>query len=59
MIGKSVSLYKMLLQQIRQNYAKKNDAMYCTLRAEILMSLHDAGISEVNDIIGFQQRMNE
>ncbi|KAH3791938.1 negative elongation factor B-like [Dreissena polymorpha] len=47
MIGKSVKLYDMVLQFLRTLFLRTRNMHYCTLRAELLMSLHD---QEVNDI---------
>ncbi|XP_060596929.1 negative elongation factor B-like [Ruditapes philippinarum] len=47
MVGKSVRLYDMVLQFLRTLFLRTRNMHYCTLRAELLMSLHD---QEVNDI---------
>lgn len=47
MVGKSVKLYDMVLQFLRTLFLRTRNMHYCTLRAELLMSLHD---QEVNDI---------
>ncbi|XP_046400983.1 negative elongation factor B [Ischnura elegans] len=48
MIGSSVKLYDMVLQFLRTLFLRTHNVHYCTLRAELLMALHDL---EVQDII--------
>lgn len=48
MIGNSVKLYDMVLQFLRTLFLRTKNVHYCTLRAELLMALHDL---EVQDII--------
>ncbi|KAJ4439050.1 negative elongation factor B [Periplaneta americana] len=48
MIGTSVKLYDMVLQFLRTLFLRTRNIHYCTLRAELLMALHDL---EVQDII--------
>lgn len=48
MIGHSVKLYDMVLQFLRTLFLRTKIIHYCTLRAELLMALHD---SEIQDII--------
>lgn len=48
MIGSSVKLYDMVLQFLRTLFLRTRNVHYCTLRAELLMALHDL---EVQDII--------
>lgn len=48
MIGRSVKLYDMVLQFLRTLFLRTKNIHYCTLRAELLMALHDL---EVQDII--------
>ncbi|XP_033029572.1 negative elongation factor B-like [Lacerta agilis] len=47
MIGKNVKLYDMVLQFLRTLFLRTHNVHYCTLRAELLMSLHDLDISEI------------
>lgn len=47
MIGKNVRLYDMVLQFLRTLFIKTENVHYCSLRAEILMALHDLEINEV------------
>lgn len=47
MIGKNVKLYDMVLQFLRTLFLRTRNMHYCTLRAELLMSLHDLEISEI------------
>ena len=48
MIGNNVKLYDMTLQFLRTLFLRTRNVHYCTLRAELLMALHDL---EVQDII--------
>lgn len=48
MIGSSVKLYDMTLQFLRTLFLRTRNVHYCTLRAELLMALHDL---EIQDII--------
>ncbi|XP_045777274.1 negative elongation factor B [Maniola jurtina] len=48
MVGTSIKLYDMVLQFLRTLFLRTRNVHYCTLRAELLMALHDA---EVQDII--------
>ncbi|XP_043472803.1 negative elongation factor B [Leptopilina heterotoma] len=48
MIGHSIKLYDMVLQFLRTLFLRTKNIHYCTLRAELLMALHDL---EVQDII--------
>ena len=41
MIGSSVKLYDMVLQFLRTLFLRTHNVHYCTLRAELLMALHD------------------
>ncbi|XP_044295716.1 negative elongation factor B [Varanus komodoensis] len=47
MIGKNIKLYDMVLQFLRTLFLRTRNVHYCTLRAELLMSLHDLDISEI------------
>lgn len=47
LVGKSVSLYNMMLHFFRTLFVSTNNTAFCTLRADLLMALHDAGVSEV------------
>uniref|UniRef100_A0A8C2KGX1 Negative elongation factor complex member B n=1 Tax=Cyprinus carpio TaxID=7962 RepID=A0A8C2KGX1_CYPCA len=47
MIGKNVKLYDMVLQFLRTLFLRTRNVHYCTLRAELLMSLHDLDVSEI------------
>ena len=42
MVGSSQDLYAILLQFLRTLYLRTNTSHYCTLRADIVMCLHDA-----------------
>ncbi|KAL7287037.1 hypothetical protein TKK_0018769 [Trichogramma kaykai] len=48
MIGNCLKLYDMVLQFLRTLFVKTKNVHYCTLRAELLMALHDL---EIQDII--------
>ncbi|XP_043207189.1 negative elongation factor B-like [Amphibalanus amphitrite] len=50
MIGHSVKLYDMVLQFLRTLFVKTRNVHYCTLRAELLMALHDLEIQEIVDL---------
>lgn len=50
MIGKNVKLYDMVLQFLRTLFLRTRNVHYCTLRAELLMSLHDLEISEIINV---------
>uniref|UniRef100_A0A3Q1GIH7 Negative elongation factor complex member B n=1 Tax=Acanthochromis polyacanthus TaxID=80966 RepID=A0A3Q1GIH7_9TELE len=45
--AKNVKLYDMVLQFLRTLFLRTRNVHYCTLRAELLMSLHDLDISEI------------
>lgn len=45
MIGHSVKLYDMVLQFLRTLFLRTKNIHYCTLRAELLMALHDLEVS--------------
>jgi negative elongation factor B len=47
MIGSSVKLYDMVLQFLRTLFLRTRNVHYCTLRAELLMALHDLDIQEI------------
>ncbi len=47
MVGKNIKLYDMVLQFLRTLFLRSRNVHYCTLRAELLMALHD---SEIHDI---------
>lgn len=47
MVGKSVKLFDMVLQFLRTLFLSTRNMHYCTLRAELLMSLHDLEIHEI------------
>ncbi|CAG0880377.1 unnamed protein product, partial [Cyprideis torosa] len=50
MIGRSVVLYDMVLQFIRTLLLRKSSVHFCTLRAELLMALHDAEVQEITTV---------
>lgn len=47
MVGKSVGIYKALVSLLAHLYLLSNNHLFATIRADLLMSLHDAGVSEV------------
>lgn len=47
MVGKNVKLYDMVLQFLRTLFLRTRNVHYCTLRAELLMSLHDLDVSDI------------
>ena len=47
MVGKSIKLYDMVLQFLRTLFLRTRNVHYCTLRAEILMTLHDNDVHEI------------
>jgi hypothetical protein len=46
-LDKSRSLYKSLLEMCKKVYAEEGNSMYCALRADVLMALHDNGVTEL------------
>lgn len=50
MIGKNVKLYDMVLQFLRTLFLRTRNVHYCTLRVELLMSLHDLEIQEITAV---------
>ena len=47
MIGKNVKLYDMVLQFLRTLFLRTRNVHYCTLRAELLMAIHDHEVNEI------------
>lgn len=47
MVGKNVKLYDMVLQFLRTLFLRTRNTHYCTLRAELLMALHDQEVNEI------------
>ena len=47
MIGKNIKLYDLVLQFLRTLFLRTRNTHYCTLRAEVLMALHDLEIHEI------------
>lgn len=50
MIGRSLELYNLVLQFLRTLFLRTKEAHYCTLRAELLMAIHDLDIKEIKDV---------
>ena len=46
-VDKSLSLYHSLLAICRSLYRDNGDPLLCALRADVLMALHDAGLTEL------------
>lgn len=59
MIGKNVKLYDMVLQFLRTLFLRTRNVHYCTLRAELLMSLHDLDVSEICSVDPCHKVRNE
>lgn len=53
MIGHSVKLYDMVLQFLRTLFLRTKNIHYCTLRAELLMALHDLEVNIFNIFVYF------
>jgi len=47
MIGRNIRLYDMVLQFLRTLFMRTRNVHYCTLRAELLMAVHDTDIQEI------------
>lgn len=47
MIGTNVKLYDMVLQFLRTLFLRTRNVHYCTLRAELLMALHDLEVQPI------------
>uniref|UniRef100_S4RJZ0 Negative elongation factor complex member B n=1 Tax=Petromyzon marinus TaxID=7757 RepID=S4RJZ0_PETMA len=47
MIGRNVKLYDMVLQFLRTLFLRTRNPHYCTLRAELLMALHDLEATDI------------
>jgi len=50
MIGRNIVLYDMVLQLLRSLFIRSKSVHYCTLRAELLMALHDAEIQDITQV---------
>ena len=50
MIGNNVRLYDMVLQFLRTLFLRSRNVHYCTLRAELLMSLHETEVQEITNV---------
>ena len=50
MVGRSVKLYDMVLQFLRTLFLRTRNVYYCTLRAELLMALHDFEVHEICNV---------
>jgi hypothetical protein len=46
-VDKSVDLYQSLLTFCSRKFKEEGNPLYCTLRADVLMALHDAGVTEL------------
>jgi hypothetical protein len=47
LVGKSVALYNMLMHFFRTLLVSTHNTGFCALRADLLMALHDVGVSEI------------
>ena len=47
MVGRNVKVYDMVLQFLRTLFLRTRNVHYCTLRAELLMSLHDLDVGDI------------
>lgn len=47
-VGTSLTLYNLLLHYFRELYVNTRNPIFCSLRADILMAFHDAGVSQVS-----------
>ncbi|XP_015416812.1 PREDICTED: LOW QUALITY PROTEIN: negative elongation factor B-like [Myotis davidii] len=47
MVGKTLKLYDMVLQFLRALFLRTRNVHYCTLRAELLLSLHDGDVGDI------------
>ena len=52
MVGRNITLYDMLLQFLRTLFLRTRTIHYCTLRAEMLMALHEAEVNIVLFYLG-------
>ncbi|CAG0915038.1 unnamed protein product [Notodromas monacha] len=50
MLGRNVRLYDMVLQFLRTLFLRTKNPHYCTLRAELLMALHDLEVQEITSV---------
>jgi len=50
MIGNNIRLYDMVLQFLRTLFLRTRNVHYCTLRAELLMALHDTEVQEITNV---------
>ena len=46
-VGRSVKLYNAVLHFLRTLFANTGNQRLCSLRTDVLMALHDAGVAEV------------
>lgn len=54
MIGHSVKLYDMVLQFLRTLFLRTKIIHYCTLRAELLMALHDLEVNYEQKLVSLK-----
>ncbi len=47
MIGDSPALYTQITRVLREVFLRTSSVQICTLRADLIMTLHDAGVSTV------------
>lgn len=58
MIGHSVKLYDMVLQFLRTLFLRTKNIHYCTLRAELLMALHDLEVKADYNIFNEREKLH-
>lgn len=46
-IGDSFDLYNLVLQHVRMRFLKSNNTAFCTLRTDLVMSMYEAGATNV------------
>lgn len=50
MVGRNAKLYDMVVQFLRTLFLRTRNVHYCTLRVELLMSLHDLDVQEITSL---------
>ena len=66
MAGRSLAIYNGLadlcrarLRDSESPYCGVKEASYCTLRSQLIMALHDNGISEITSKVGTPNTLNQ
>ena len=47
MVGELETLYERLIAFIRKKFMENNDANYCSLRMELIMTAHDSNVEAI------------